>query len=263
MPVVTANGIRIAYEEKGNGPPLLLIMGLGAPGALWEKHVAAYARHFRCILMDNRGAGMSEQPMGPYTTRMMAEDAAGLLDALQIPRARVAGISMGSAIAQHLALAHPAKVDRLILISSWARCDAYTADVFRSLGQIRMQAIPADFTQLLQLWIYSPEYYAAHGEELTEGRNAAMFGSMPQHAFASQCEACITHDALEELRRIQQPALLTVGSADIFTPLRLSEAIRERMPRAEQLIFPGLGHAHHWEALAEFNQKTLEFLSQP
>jgi len=96
MPSVMVNGVRIAYQEVGAGAPLLLIMGLGAPGALWEKHVEAYARHFRCILMDNRGAGESDKPQGPYTTSMMADDAAGLLDHLGIDSARVAGISMGS-----------------------------------------------------------------------------------------------------------------------------------------------------------------------
>ncbi|OGV71778.1 MAG: hypothetical protein A3K19_06770 [Lentisphaerae bacterium RIFOXYB12_FULL_65_16] len=260
MPTVTTNGIQIAYEERGSGDPLLLIMGLGAPGALWEEHVKAYATRFRCILMDNRGAGASDKPGGPYTTRMMADDAAGLLDALGIRKARVAGISMGSAIAQHLALAYPKKVRSLVLISSWARCDAYTKAVFHHFRQLRVQSAPNDFMQLLQLWIFTPGHYAAHLDQMREGRETAAFNPMPQHAFASQCEACITHDTLDELGCITQPALLTVGSADIFTPLHLSEAIHNRLPKSELFVLKGFGHAHHWETLEEFNRKTLDFL---
>ena len=79
MPTVVSNGIRIHYEERGSGDPLILIMGLGAPGSRWEDHAASYEKHFRCILMDNRGAGESDRPLGPYTTKMMADDTASLM----------------------------------------------------------------------------------------------------------------------------------------------------------------------------------------
>src|SRR6185436_682911 len=130
MPTVGSNGIRIHYEERGSGDPLILIMGLGAPGSRWEDHAAAYERHCRCILGDNRGAGASERPPGPYTTRKMADDTAGLMTALGIENGNIAGISMGSAIAQELALAYPKKVRSLVLVSSWSRCDRYTQNVF-------------------------------------------------------------------------------------------------------------------------------------
>ncbi|MBW7460394.1 alpha/beta hydrolase, partial [Paenibacillus sepulcri] len=103
MPRVRTNGIDMHYEERGSGEPLILLMGLGADGTAWEDHVKAYERHFRCILVDNRGAGRSGNPEGPYSTRMMAEDTAGLMKALQIGKAHVSGISMGSGIAQELA----------------------------------------------------------------------------------------------------------------------------------------------------------------
>ncbi|HEY3324313.1 MAG TPA: alpha/beta hydrolase [Planctomycetota bacterium] len=260
MPIVTSNGINIAWQERGRGQPLILIMGLGAPGALWEQHVAAYEKHFRCIMIDNRGAGLSDKPGGPYTTKMMADDVAGVMKELKLTNARVAGISMGSAIAQQLALSYPKLVRSLVLISSWARCDPYTKAVFDHFRQIRAQATPSDFMQLLQLWIFTPQHYAANLSALIQGLRDANFNPMPQHAFAAQCEACITHDTLDALGGIKVPALLTVGSADIFTPLNLSEAIHERLPKSELFVLKGWGHAHHWEALEEFNKKTLEFM---
>jgi pimeloyl-ACP methyl ester carboxylesterase len=260
MPDTTCNGIRVAYEERGRGEPLVLIMGLGAPGSLWEDHVAAYENHFRCILIDNRGAGDSDKPDGPYTTQMMAEDTAGLMDALGIESARIAGLSMGSAIAQELAWAHPGKVRSLVLVSSWSRCDPYTVAVFEHFKTMRALASPAEFTQLLQLWIAAPGHYEAHYDEMLQGQREAGDGYMPLHAFQAQCDACSGHDSFDRLAQIVAPVLLTVGDADIFTPLRLSAEMHERMPQSELLVFPSRGHIHHWEDLDRFNALTTEFL---
>ncbi len=260
MPDVRSNGITIHYEERGSGDPLILIMGLGAPGSLWVDHAACYEQRFRCILIDNRGAGRSDQPPGPSTTRMMADDTAGLMQALGIETARVAGISMGSAIAQELALTYPQKVRSLVLISSWARCDPYTWAVFEHFKKARALASPADFTQLLQLWIASPAHYAAHLDEMEQSQQQAHENYMPLHAFEAQCDACSTHDTLDRLDQIHVPALLTVGDADIFTPLRLTREMQARMPSSDLLVFPGWGHIHHWEDLAWFNQATSQFL---
>jgi pimeloyl-ACP methyl ester carboxylesterase len=260
MPTVLANGITIGYEERGQGEPLLLIMGLGADRTLWEDHAACWQQHFRCVLMDNRGAGESDRPPGPYTTSQMAADAAGLLDALGIASAHVAGISMGGAIAQELALDHPGRVRSLVLISTWPRLDRYGRTVFEMLAGIRAIASPCAFAKLLQLWIYAAPYYEAHLEELLQGQAEADSNPMPLAAFQAQCQACASHDALDRLAGIKVPALITVGEADIFTPLALSQAIHERLPQSELVTFPGCGHVHHWEDLERFNQTVLAFL---
>ena len=259
MPSVDLNGVKIAYEEQGEGAPLLLMMGLGAPGAAWEKHVAAYARHFRCIIIDNRGAGDSDKPTGDYTTAMMADDAAGLLDELGISSTRVAGISMGSGIAQELALRHPAKVRSLVLVSSWARCDTYMRETFLHFQTARRNLSSSDFTRLLQLWIYAPEYFHSSYSELEDARNSNE-PVMAFHAFAAQTQACINHNTLGRLSDIAQPCLLTVGDTDIFTPLRFSQEMVSMLPNAELRVFKNAGHCHHWENLCEFNEITARFL---
>jgi pimeloyl-ACP methyl ester carboxylesterase len=260
MSSILSDGTRIHYEERGSGPPLILLMGLGAPGSLWADHVAAYEQHFRCFMIDNRGAGESDRPPGPYTTRMMAEDTAQVMQSLGIERARVAGISMGSGIAQELALAHPDLVRSLLLISSWARCDAYTQAVFDHFKKMRALASPADFVQLLQLWIASPAYFADNLENLTKDQDTASDGYMPLPAFVSQCDACSSHNTLDRLASISAPSLLTVGQLDVFTPMRLSAEMHARMPNSELLVFEGRGHIHHWEDLQRFNVQTLEYL---
>jgi pimeloyl-ACP methyl ester carboxylesterase len=235
-------------------------MGLGADGSVWEEHVQAYEQHFRCILMDNRGAGLSDKPAGPYTTEMMADDSAGLMEALGIEQARVAGISMGGAIAQNLAIRHPGKVRAMVLVSTWARCDTYAKTVFEHFKKMRRVSDLADFAELLQLWIFATEYYGKNIEDLRQGQLDARENPMPQHAFEAQCDACITHNTIDKLQNVSVPALLTVGAADIFTPLAFSQELNQLLNNSEIMILPDVGHAHHWESLEAFNQKTTNYL---
>src|SRR5262249_8055650 len=119
---------------------------------------------------------------------------------------------------------------------------------------------PADFVQLLQLWIASPAYYETHAAQMEQDQAAAAEGYMPLAAFQAQCQACITHHSLERLGQIAAPALLTVGGMDIFTPVRLTAEMHARMPNSQVELFTGWGHIHHWEDLARFNDLTTRFL---
>ena len=252
--------VNLKYTTAGEGEPLVLLMGLGADGGLWEKHVEAYSRHFRCIMVDNRGAGRSPRPGGAYTTEMMARDTLGLMDELGIPSASFAGISMGSAIAQTVALLAPDRVRKLALVSSWARSDQYMKDVFEHFARIRPLVAAEHFMQLLQLWVFSPNYFNPRFGDMLGGRIEARFNPMPDHAFAAQCAACINHNVFDRLGDISVPCLLTAGDADIFTPLRYSEEMHKLLPDYRLVVFPGLGHGHHWEDLARFNEVTVDFL---
>lgn len=266
MPSIVANGIRQHYEECGKGPPLLLVMGLGADHSLWEQHAAPFSRHFRCLLPDNRGAGRSDAPAGPWSTALMAADLLALLSALGVGQAHVVGISMGGCIAQEMALQAPGRVRSLTLVCSWPRCDAYTARIFQMFADA-VQALPARaFVRLLQLWIFTPAYHARQAADLIRREDAALACPHPMSvsAFLAQCEACIRHDTADRLHRIAAPTLITSGDSDIFTPLHHARALQERLPAARLQVFEGAGHAHHWEDLERFNASVLEFLlSQP
>lgn len=180
--IIQANGIKIGYQERGSGSPLVLIMGLGADGSVWERHVQEYEKHFRCFLVDNRGTGESDKPPGPYTTAQMADDYAGLIAGLGLGPVRVAGVSMGGAIAQQLALRHPSLVRSMVLVSTWAKCDEYAKWVFEHLSKMRAVSAPADFTQLLQLWIWTAKWMEDHADELRQAQqdsaNAAAQGRL-------------------------------------------------------------------------------------
>ena len=263
MPTAVCNNINIAYEERGSGVPLLLIMGLSARGAFWEEHVKEYEKHFRCIIIDNRGAGDSDKPEGPYSTKMMADDIADLSKQLDLGKCHVAGISMVGAIARELALNHPEIIRSLVIISSWAKCDPYAIQVFDHFKDMRKISDPADFMKLLQLWIFAPPFFESEEARanLKEGCETAHEEYMQLHAFCAQADACINHDTVDRVSALSKfPTLITVGDQDIFTPVKFSEQLHELIEGSELVILPKTGHAHHWEDLETFNNATAQFM---
>jgi len=263
MPAITtSDGIQIHYELRGTGTPLLLVMGLGADGSVWADHVAEYEKHFQCVLIDNRGVGRSDKPAGPYTSSRMALDVAEVADAMGIQKAHVAGISMGGIVVQELALLRPDLLLSAVIISSWARLNAYAVRVFEHMKAARAHMRPEDFMDLIQLWIFRSPHYERNGADLAQGRTDAGLNPtpQPQHGFEAQADACITHDCLDRLGSIRTPTLVVAGEDDIFTPLEFSKAIAAGIPGAELAVYPDAGHAVHWEVLAEFNARSRDFL---
>ncbi len=259
---VDSGGTLIYYQVKGEGSPLVLLMGFGADGNLWEKHVEVYQKHFQCILIDNRGVGKSDAPEGPYSTSMMAHDTAAVMDHLGIAQAQVAGISMGGAIAQALALNHPGKVKSLVLISTWPSFNNFARTVYENLKKLRPVLPADDFMELLQLWIFAPPYYDQHLEDLKSAQKGALENPTPQSrtGFDGQLDACIAHNSVDRLHQIDTPTLITIGMMDIFTPPAFSETLYEKIRGAKIERFPQGGHVHHWEDLERFNRITTEFL---
>src|SRR4051794_26035579 len=126
-------GIALNYEISGEGDPLVLVMGTSGSIPLWGEIIPRLAASYRVIAFDNRGLGGSERGEGAITVASLAEDASALLEALDIPRAHVMGWSLGSAIAQELALAHPEQVATAIMYATWARCDGFQRAVLTAL----------------------------------------------------------------------------------------------------------------------------------
>jgi pimeloyl-ACP methyl ester carboxylesterase len=264
MPVVESNGISVYYEDCGQGDPVLLLMGITARGAVWQKHAECWAREFRCILPDNRGVGLSDKPPGAYSTEQMADDCAGLLASLDMKNARVVGCSMGSTIAQQLALRHPRLVRSMVLMCTWARCDRYARDVFRHMVDIKSRLRPEEFATYIQLLIFAKPYWDRDDAfaELEEGRMAAAADSLPQpiHGFEGQAAACVAHNTLEDLPKIACPCLVIGGRNDIFTPVWMAEEVASRIPDCDLHLYEGAGHAFHWERIEDFNPRVREWL---
>ncbi|HUQ65572.1 MAG TPA: alpha/beta fold hydrolase [Flavitalea sp.] len=255
-------GSKIYYHERGKGEPLVLIMGFGADGPVWNKHVAVYENHFRCIILDNRGVGKSDQPKGPYTTAMMAADTVAVMDHAGVKIARVAGISMGGAIAQELAIRYPGRVKSLMLVSTWAKFNNYAATVYENLKKIRATAPPEVYMELLQLWIFAPPYFESESALLKNDVISYRDSKEKQtrDGFDGQLDACIHHDSTDRLNKINTPTLVTVGLMDIFTPPAFSEVLHKGIKNSSFSTYPEGGHVHHWEDLERFNKESLDFL---
>lgn len=266
MPTLERNGIAIHYEERGAGEPLLLIMGITAPGAVWEKHVAGWEKDYRCILPDNRGVGLSGKPPGPYTTAQMADDFAGLLNHLDLTNVRVIGVSMGSIIAQQLAIRHPDKVKSLVLMCPWARCDETATGIFQHMVNCKARFRPEEFSLFIQLLIYSkkswdnPEIF----EGLLEDRKIAASDPNPQPLIGleGQAAACISHNVLDQLSQIKVPVLVIGGREDAFVPVWMVNEVAKAIPNSTIFLYQDSGHAFHWENLEDFNQRVLTWLQK-
>lgn len=262
MPIIQTNGINFYYEERGSpsSTPLLMIMGITAAGAVWEPHTAFFENNFRCIVGDNRGVGLTDKPEGEYSTAMMADDYAGLLDKLKIENAQVIGCSMGSTIAQQLAIRHPDKVKSMVLMCPWARCDNTAKAIFQNLINCKANFSPEEFSLYIQLLIYSKATWDDEKMlvELEENRKNAHLNPNPQplHGLKSQAAACINHSVLTELSTVLQPTLIIGGKEDIFTPVWMAEEIQETMPNAELFLYEKSGHAFHFENMKDFNSRV-------
>ena len=180
---VRAGDLDIWTEQVGQGPDVLLIGGLGDTVESWQFQLDSLADRYRLAAFDNRGAGRTAMPPGPVSAGMMADDAAQLLQALEVPSAQVAGFSMGSAIAQELALRRPELVRSLVLQSTVAVMDPYLrslAHFFRWLPEVA----PSEraFLEAFFLTIYTPR---AHNDGTVDQiiEDAPVIGTFARERF--------------------------------------------------------------------------------
>ena len=252
------------YLEVGAGEPLLLIMGFGGDHTAWALQMTAFAAGYRVIAFDNRGVGRTDAPDHPYTTRMMARDALGLMDALGIDQAHVLGVSMGGMIAQELALERPERVRSLHLGCTLARPDAYLLALNAAWRDMRIGLGREATLRTLGLWLFAPTTYAERPDLVETLLQNALANPYPQSVcgFLRQGEAVASHDALERLPDIRCPTLVSVAEDDILVPLRFSREIAARIPGAELRVIASAGHVYFLEQPDVFNELCLEFLAR-
>jgi pimeloyl-ACP methyl ester carboxylesterase len=262
----------LAYDITGEGEPLLMINGIGAARDSWSRQIGDLSARFRCITFDNRGIGESIAPVGPYTTREMAHDAARLLSAAGIHRVRVLGVSMGGAIAQELAINHPHLVERLAIVCSWAACDRYLERCFVIMKELALAEGPngpgwsIPVQRFLSLIGFTHGDFTNAAAEIDDLEAAVAAGveagrEQPYAGFVAQADACLTHDARDRLSTIAVPTLILAGDEDIFTPLPLSQALANAIPGARLQTMTGCGHVMFYERPRDFNSRIIDFLA--
>lgn len=234
MPTTRVNDISIYYETHGEGEPLILIGGLANDVTDYTdrtKIVPELSRHFQAIAFDNRGVGRTDKPDIPYSIPMMAEDTAGLLDALGVGKVHVMGISMGGRIALELALRHPNRVNKLVLVSTGPRT-------------VRTWRRHIIFDVLKRLPFFRGEY------------------PQPYYAFARQAEASRSFDCTDRLSEIRAPTLIVHGKKDGWAPYELAEQMHERIQGSKMTTFDS-GHLLVFFQTRQFVEAVVEFLARP
>ena len=263
---VQANGQELYYELHGEGPPLVLVMGIGYDSSLWTlAQVPVLSTQFQVILVDNRDAGRSSKARQSYKIADMADDLAGLLDALGIQRSHLLGLSMGGMIALEFALRHGHRLDRLVLagtgaaparsavdpiqIWSWVKANDATGEVFG--GQQFVSLFSTTFLRNHEAVRDTAELLASNPHP------------MSPEAYGRQANAYRQFDALDRLAAITTPTLIVVGEQDLLTPPWIAREVAEAIPGARFEVIRGDGSSHlvPIECPDEFNRLVLDFLS--
>lgn len=258
-------GVTLNYEVSGEGDPLLLVMGTSGSILLWAELMPRLAERYRVIAFDNRGLGGSERGEGPITAASMAEDASALLEALDVPRAHTLGWSLGSAVVQELALAHPQQVASAVLYATWGRCDGFQRSV---LSALRLPYVVRDMEAALAVsgLAFSPQLLDRPDfQQLLEPMLPAFPQNEEQMAVTvEQWDADLALDTLDRLGGVEAPTLVVVGEQDLLTPPWQARAVADAIPgaRYELVTGPGSSHGLHIERPDDLMKLVTGFLDE-
>ncbi len=265
MPWADVGGLRLYYEQHGSGPRAVFISGTG--GDLRqspERHHDHLTQHLEVLMYDQRGLGRSDKPDVPYTMADYADDCVALMDHVGWPRANVIGISFGGMVAQHVALRHPERVERLVLActsSGGAGGDSFDLLAVDDLPAAERGAVVLPVMDTRNDLTRHPPTLAPAFDTFI----AAMLGAAALNAddpgaargARLQLEARAGHDVWDQLDRIAAPTLVMGGRFDALAPLANSERLASRIPGATLQVFDG-GHIFvlqdptAWPAVTEF-----------
>jgi pimeloyl-ACP methyl ester carboxylesterase len=246
MPFTRNGTVKLHWDSFGEGPAVLLVAGQGMTVDGWWATIPVLARSFRVIAFDNRDTGQSSRVPLPYTVAQMAEDAVAVLDAAGEQRAHVYGISLGSLVAQEMALRHPDRVEALVLGASSAGGFAAYKPAPSSFAQtflVRAGAMGPEEAE----WAAVPYTYAEKTRRLHPERIAAdiarRLGTPPEPiAYLHQAGAVAAHDAYERLNQISAPTVIVHGEQDVFIPPANALVLADRIPGAELRLWPDAAH---------------------
>lgn len=267
------NGIKICYDIRGEGPPIILTHGYGAKKEIWKAQYEL-VREFQLITYDIRGVGKSDRPNMPYTMEMFADDIKGLRDFLNIKKAHIAGRSLGGMISQNFVLKYPEKVDKLILITT--NCGMPSDDgiemlkntQIKDLEELKIDPKKSFFNQARILYhqkfrkeMENDPERVFHGIFSAESLMNERLIDMPRPQDLSNiAEAIRNHETIDRLHEIKCPTLLIAGTHDRLTPKSASEIMNQKIPNSMLKIIERAGHFLTLSRAPEVNRIISDFL---
>jgi 3-oxoadipate enol-lactonase len=266
MPKVRSNDVEIYYEIRGEGTPLLMIHGWGSSSEMWPpKFIEELTKHHKLILVDNRGTGRSDKPDVEYSIKMMAHDAASIMDVINVSKAHVFGASMGGMIAQEFAFHYPEKVESLILgCTTCGGSQMIESEEVRKLINTFASGHPPEMSPELQnkmlRFSFTPSFLKENLNTIIKGFMAIKYPT-PAFAMGRQAQAILNHDTYDRLTQIKVPTLVLYGEEDIMVPIENSRILAERIPNAKIKMFESVGHNFTAGIEKKVAEVILEFLA--
>jgi len=271
MPRAYIKGEYVDYNDAGEGEPLFLVQGLTGGRNDWFFQMRSFAKRYRVVTFDNRGARGTTRTGESYDIRTMADDTINLMDYLGIDTAHILGMSLGSLVAQEIALSYPERVRKLVLVAAFAAGDE-TREV--SEGMRAALGVPdgytgeqADLMDNLDIMSFFSQVTAlSFNNRLLR---AILVPLAKRHARKAGCEGLIGQlkattscQTLDRLHDIKAPTLVLVGTGDRVVPPGSSDMIASRIPNATLVKVEGGSHAFYMEKARRFNREVLDFLGR-
>ena len=254
MPIASVNSTEIYYEVKGNGPPLLLLPGLGRGTSYFDAIEPSLRKSFQTIVLDPRGIGRSSTVDSALTAEVCADDFAALLDFLAIPKAHVLGSSNGGAMGMAMALQHPAKVESLILFGSFSELDRFVQlNMNLRIRLAHKLGMGEDMRDFIALWTFGHEFLENEkADEFLAVQLKAVKENTPER-YEILCKSVLhwgrrlpgqENEPLvtTQLGRISCPTLVIGSGRDFWIPPKFSKIIAEHIPNARYVEMPHCGH---------------------
>jgi pimeloyl-ACP methyl ester carboxylesterase len=257
-----SSGVRVAYEVRGDGEPLVFIHGLGYDRFGWGPLPDLLAKDFRVVVFDNRGVGDSDVPEGPYAVSQMAADVAAVLDTAGMERANVFGVSLGGYIAQEVALTYPERVRKLVLTSTapgGPQSYPMPAAGLEAFGRFPTMEREAGFRLMVENSLGARA--VRERPELVEEIYAYRLERGPTLAgWQAQAYAAATFDAYDRAAKIAAPTLVLQGGGDNVVDPRNADLLAELIQDARLELIPDRGHLLVWEEGDRLASIVKEFL---
>ena len=261
MPTAGVNGIDINYKLEGDGPEtIVMVNGLADDLETWVLQMDdLLGAGYRVLRFDNRGVGKTSKPEGPYTSRLLADDAKALVDELGLAGFHLMGVSMGGMISQEYALNYGGDLRTLTLACTYAAPGPFCSRMFAMWHDMApVNGVPFIMRDVT-LWAFTVPFFEEREDEAKEFEAEMAAMDMSVEAYLAQLHVIQTHDTTGRLDRIATPTLVLAGEQDILIPVSLSKRLQEQIPGADWATTKG-GHACIWEHPGEFNRTYLNWI---